>query len=128
MKPEDLVPNRETCERMKKLGWKAETFFVWARLRTGVYVVPRVNGGQQVSPPAWVCVAPTAAEIMEKLPYPATRVSVGIPGKRYVASATVGQTLFAGGGPTPAQALAELWIKVKEGKDADSAADTRTDS
>lgn len=63
MNLEDLVPLKETCQRLKDLGWKDETYLEW---------VPRVGRSSVVRPcnknNVTDSLAPTASELVEVLP------------------------------------------------------------
>jgi len=102
VKPKDLVPTRETCERLKAAGFGQETVFCWV---VGMYLPPEVwfnpNGKPQAT---YVFAAPTAAELMEAL---------GVDGWNSV-EMSAHRTMQGGPLYDAEEALALLWLKVNE--------------
>lgn len=129
MTREQLVPDRETCERLRAAGFPQDTHLCWIETRGGHIVVHRFAGGQYAgSPPKLqIAAAPTAAEIMEDLRPKDLEERFGMHagivmmGTSFVCERWRDrdkrvQTANA----NLAQALAELWLKVR-GSDADRA-------
>lgn len=121
MTPEQLVPSRETCERLKAAGYRQDTFFGWhyGEGLSGPFVIP--NTGHI----AFLYAAPTASELMDELQSLSPRCGVGQNG---FAGTTADTQFWAESRNTPvigchadslAEALALLWLKVRESAPAE---------
>lgn len=133
MKAEDLVPLRSTCEALKAAGWDTPTFFSWNNeLRfDDKPPIGQLEHGPKRTPDFFIAWAPTAAELMEALPdchlfkSPAGRPTIagylyltkvkyeGQPRYRAEYVDCGGISLAHVAHDNPAEALAQLWLKVK---------------
>jgi len=64
MTPQELVPDFETCKKLKALGWDQDIHFEWFVFGSGRKEVMNLCVGFAERFPA-----PTAAEILAELPY-----------------------------------------------------------
>jgi len=127
MTPEQLVPDRETCERLRAAGFPQDTYFGWCRRWTkeSEFTEWEWEVGQRFE--AEQNAAPTAAEIMEDLatgmlyaPYEVAHLMLWKTQEGFKAfygtlpRLGIDDATFA---TTAVQALAELWLKAR-GSDA----------
>ena len=114
MTPEQLVPSRETCERLKAAGWTAETHFVWAKTLRGWSVVER-RSLTEVLPEDLS--APTLAELLAELPAGCSfsnRAFVSPDRVEFWASSSDLYAQHEYGHASAAEAAAKLWIALRE--------------
>jgi hypothetical protein len=110
---EQIVVTRETAEKLKSAGYDSETCFVWVLRGNDAMSEPERYGltewvQENYSNPV-VLPAPTASELMEEI------LSAGVyhEGRHQVYHATSGRSWGeAVTAPTPAEALALLWIEL----------------
>jgi hypothetical protein len=121
MKQEQLVPTRGTCERLKVAGFGQDTYFVWwmpPHGRPMLYYRAMCNWHTHLF------AAPTAAELMDALPTRITRGEscywLGLSPQDdggFVAHYSNGGDVYGETnteGQPAAEALALLWLEVKE--------------
>lgn len=124
MKPESLVPTRETCIALKEAGWDAETHFLWHKGHPfGSLMVPYLTTRPRPTSEYFIAWAPTLGEILEQFANSGYCASAGNVGTIYLASVTASRPGMVPVFETsdrphtnPAEAAARLWIKVKEGR------------
>lgn len=113
MTPEQLVPCRETCERLKAAGWTAETHFMWMKSWRGRSVVGRLSL-TEVLPDDLS--APTLAELLAELPADCSfsnRSFVSPDRVEFWASSSDLYAQHEHGHANAAEAAAKLWLSLR---------------
>jgi hypothetical protein len=104
-----IVVTRETAEKLKSAGYETETALVWVKIGSEAWRV--MDGAHLAAFPknATIFFAPTAGELMEEMPdwLSVYRVMDGTGW----AACHIGEDVYELA-PTPADALAMLWIEL----------------
>lgn len=113
---EHLVPDLATCRKLKELGFEQDTEFYWVVTSPGNYGLSWCPDGKM---PGMISrndcyAAPTSQEIADQLPalIQTTKRTDSKYSADYIRGRT--QTRVIEVGPTMAQALAQIWITLRE--------------
>lgn len=119
MTPEELVPSLTTCRQLNEAGFPQDTHFGWFLDIVDGYVV-RTPEAFEMQQPDYA--APTAAELLEALHKQGWN-TVEVKGRAWAPPETLWQSevdsmadTHIDTAATPAEALALLWLKIKETK------------
>lgn len=114
------VPTRETCERLKELGFPQEALWSWGLFGNVGSVLKRPPGlrlTEHLPRVHRVAAAPTVSELLEALEKQGWNVvELLVREESYCAEVLDMARSWTATAPNAAEALALLWIKVQETK------------
>jgi hypothetical protein len=112
---EQIVVTRETAEKLKAAGWTVDTALVWCQdLPDDKWLCLPRDSFVLLNPNEEVLLAPTAGELMEEMFERSAGVMFSEDRDGYDATGDLWQTWVTA--PTPADALANLWLELHKEK------------